>query len=169
MKTEKIGKISTILLVIACIVFIIGLVLTNIEIQKADHNVDDITIEMKNITTKVEQGYYNTDYYVYMDFEIRNNTRAQLDYFEVTSYLTDENGKSLGYITSNFGSSYSYSNQLNLESGENTVITNYLTESGTNWGTVFAELYNNGIQNCSVRHEITRAMWSDDYIWDIND
>ena len=166
MKSETIGKISKILLIIACIVFVIGLILTHIEIQRVNHNAADIRVELKSVTPKIDTSGYSPDYYVYMDFEIKNNTQATLEYISVTTYLTDENGKSIGYITSTFGSSYS--NKLNLAPGESTVITNYLQAYGSNWGSVFEELYYNGLSSCNTRSEITYASWIDDYTWDID-
>ena len=165
MKSETIGKISKILLIIACIVFVIGLILTYIEIQRVNHNPADISVELNSVTPKIDTSGYSPDYYVYMDFEIKNNTQATLEYISVTTYLTDENGKSIGYITSTFGS---YSNKLNLAPGESTVITNYLRTSGSNWGSVFEELYYNGLSNCEVESEITYVSWTDDYVWDID-
>ena len=160
MKTEKIRVIHAWLLILSCITFVVGLVLTKTATDKRNHDVEDIAIRIANIETQIDEGYYSTDYYVYMAFEIDNNTKATLEYLNVVFYFTDNNGKSIGKITSTFGNE-----MKSIEKGEKGITTSYISESGEKWDSLFYELYYNGLENCNVSYEITNAGWSDDYQW----
>ena len=170
MKIEKIGKIQNILMFFVCVVLIVGLTLTNIKTAERKHDVDDIKISVTDISTSIEDGYYSTKYYVNMDFKIENKSKAKanLQRLDVTMYLTDKSGKSIGTITSSFGSSYSSSSELNLERGKNTILSSYLSATGNNCSSVFSELYNNGLKNCNVEYKITYARWTDDHVWSMD-
>lgn len=161
MNAEKAKKFQIILLVIACIVFIVGLVLSSKAEKERAHNIEDIEIKIVDSYKKSEGNHY----YVYTDFKITNDTKETLEYLEVTTYFTDKNGKSIGHMTSSFGSNWSWDSGLALESGESVTTTTYLEESYYNWGTLFEALYENGVSAYDVRYEITYASWADEYEW----
>ena len=153
-------KMRTVLLVIACIMCVVGVVLSNNHSKQLAHKPENIKIEIVSSESKYDDRYY----YVYTDFKIDNNTGATIDYIAVTTYFTDKNGKSIGTMTSNFGSSYS-DTALNLKEGDSVTKETYLSEwrSSSSYSKLFAELYNNGIDNLIITYEITRVKWSDNY------
>lgn len=160
MNIETFGKIQKFLLVVACIAFLVGLILTKMATDERNHNVADISIRIVDVSSKIKEGYSSSDYYVYMDFEIENNTEAALDSLNVTFYFRDKNGKSVGKLTSSFGG-----NTPAIKSGKKGIETSYISEYGDKWDSLFYELYHNGLENCSVIYEITGASWDDDYSW----
>ena len=160
MNAEKIKKIQIFLLVIACIMFIVGLVLsTNAEKARA-HDVEDIDVVIVNDYTE-DSG---NRFYVYTDFKITNNTKKTLEYLQVVTYFTDKNGKAIGTMTSDFGSRWDWDTGLLLDAGQSVTKTTYLEEY-YNWGSLFEHLYENGVSSYDVRYEITYARWEDGYEW----
>ncbi len=159
LKTAKI--IRTLLLVVACIAFLVGLVQSNIAGTKRSHNPDKIKVEI----TSCESKYDNTYYYVYTDFTIENNTSATLSYVEVVTYFKDQNGKIIGTMNSQLGSSYGSGSGLNIAAGETGIKETYLSEyqSSSSYSNLFIELYNHGLSNVTITYEITNAVWSDGY------
>ena len=161
MKIEKIKKIQIALLVIASILFIVGLVLSNKAGKERAHNVEDISVKIVEDYTAVKGNRY----YVYTDFEIRNNSKETVKCIQVTSYFTDKNGRSIGTMTSTFGSNWSWDGGLELDAGKTVINTTYLEQSYSNWESLFEKLYKNGVSSYDVRYEITYVLWSDDYEW----
>lgn len=154
---KNVKTIHIVLIVISCIAFVFGLVKSS-EVQEAEaHNTNNIEISILNTTPKSDGRYY----YVYNDFEIANNTSATIDYIEITSTFIDESGKYIGSLVSSYGS---YG--ATLEVGKTITIETYLKESASSASTnkLFIELYNNGMDNLTVTHEITSIVWGDGYI-----
>ncbi len=155
-ENKKKRKRKTIVLIIFVIItlFIACIIIS----KKATHSINNIKIEMIDSTSKHDSRYY----YVYMDFKINNNTGNTIDYLNVTTFFTDKNGKSIGTMTSEYGSLYG-DVTLNLKSKESTIKETYLSEyqSSSSYGTLFTELYNDGIDNLVIIHEITYVKWSD--------
>lgn len=140
---------------------IIALIVTVVTVQKLAHSVKGIDIEIVDTKSVQEERYY----YVYTDYKITNNTAQTIDYLEVVTYVTDQNGKSLGTITSHFGSSYG-SEGLNLKANQSTIQEIYLSEyQSDRMDSLFVTLYNNGIEDFIVTHEITNVRWSDGYTY----
>ena len=161
MNAIKAKKIQIALLIIACVVFVVGLILSSKAEKEKAHDVGAIGIEIVNDHTENE----GKTYYVYTDFKIYNGTEATLKYLTVVTYFTDKEGKAIGSMTSSFGSSLSWEDGLALDSKEDVIRTSYLQESYSKWGQLFEELYENGVSSYDVRHEITYAVWSDGYEW----
>ena len=115
---------------------------------------------MLSCTPESDETYY----YATMDFEIKNKTGSTIDYIEVTTYFSDKNGKSIGTMTSNFGATYS-SSSLNLKANDKVIEEIYLSErkSASYFDSLFVELYENGIDDLVITHEITQVIWSDKY------
>ena len=157
-KTAK--KIRTILLVIACIAVVIGFNKAKIHGEKAAHDPDDIKMEI----VACESKYDDRNYYVYMDYEIKNKTKETVDYIAVTTYFKDKNGKSIGTMTSEFGTPYG-NGALNLSKGDKVIESTYLDEykTSTNMSEMFVYLYENGIEDVEITFEITSVRWADDY------
>lgn len=126
------------------------------------HSEKNINIELLSSDSRYDDRHC----YVYMDFKIQNNTGATLDYLKVTTYFTDKNGKAVGTMTSEYGSQYNGS-ALNLKSEQSITKETYLSElkSSSSHGTLFAELYNYGIDDLVITHEITYIKWSDGYTY----
>lgn len=154
-RKKRIIIISSILAIVA-VIAIVRIVKSSI------HTVSDIEIEMLSSDSRYDSRYY----YVYMDFKIDNHSGATLDYLKVTTYFADKNGKSIGTMTSEYGSQYGDS-KLNLKSKQSITKETYLSEyqSSSSYGTLFTELYNNGIDDLIITYEITYAEWSDGYTY----
>lgn len=155
-------KIRVILLVIACITVIVGFFLSKTYEDKAAHNPENIKIEMISCESK----YDDANYYVYMGYKIDNSTKATIDYIAITTYISDKDGKSIGTITSDFGSIYSDS-ALNLDPEKEVIKETYLSErqAAYSHSDMFIELYNNGIEDLVITYEITSVKWSDGYYY----
>lgn len=155
MNMEKMKKYQTFVLIVTCILFIVGLVLSSKATKERKHDIDDISVKI--LTSETAQDGYK--YYVNMDFEIENDSETTLAYIEIIVRFTDKNGKQIGTMTSSFGSG----NGMSLESGEKVILSSYLSEAGTNWGTLFSQLYENGVEAYELEYEVTYARWNDSY------
>lgn len=153
-------KIRTILLVVACLVLVACLPMAREKDKERSHNPEKIKIEILNCRPESDDTYY----YATMDFEIINKTGKPIDYIQVTTYFSDKNGKSIGTMTSNFGATYS-SGSLNLKANDKVIQEIYLSEriSSSYYDSLFVELYENGIDDLVITHEITSVKWADDY------
>lgn len=147
-------------IIIICVIVTLTVVIGSYSsIRAAWHSIDDVQIEITGVTPE----YDGTHYYVYMDFLIRNNTSATLDYVAITSYIEDKNGKSVGTLTTKFGQDYS-GVKLNLESGRQITKESYLSVFKNSYqDALFSHLYKKGIADVVITHKITRAKWSDGY------
>ena len=155
---ENLGKIQKIVLVITCVFFIVGLVLSSQAENKRAHNVDKIDIEILSYEQKTDDRYY----YIYFDYKITNRGKATVDYVQIKTTFLDKNGKTIGSMTSTLGASYE-SEALNIEKGKNVIMETYLKESQTSpyISDLFIELYNHELSDYTVTHTITGVAWSD--------
>jgi len=148
-------------IIIAVIIAIVCFITVKIGITKIVHNANNIDISITDVSSKSDNKYY----YVYTDFTIENRTGATIDYLEVTTYFKDD-GKSVGTMTSTFGSSYGNSS-LNLKAHTKTIEETYLSEwySSSSMSDLFVTLYNNGIDGLTITYEITCIKWSDGHTY----
>ncbi len=157
--------VRCLVLALLCCSFVAGLPLSIAAEKERTHNPEKIEVELVKITSKTkQQSTYSTEYYVYMDFEICNNTKATLDYVEIVSEFFDKNGKSLGKISSDFGSSHS-NKGLGLSKGESVTEDSYLSKYDLTSGTLFYTLYTKGLKGITVTCTVTAAAWSDEYTY----
>ena len=158
LKKRQASKRKKIIL-LSIIVSIIALFITFITVRELTHSTKNISIEIVDARSAEDNRYY----YVYTDYEITNNTAQTIDYIEVVTYVTDKNGKSLGTITSCFGSLYG-SNTLNLKAHNSTIQETYLSEyKSEQIDDFFVAIYNNGIKELIITHEIADVKWADGY------
>ena len=158
LKKRQASKRKKIIL-LSIIVSIIALFITFITVRELTHSTKNISIEIVDARSAEDNRYY----YVYTDYEITNNTAKTIDYIEVVTYVTDKNGKSLGTITSSFGSLYG-SNTLNLKAHNSIIKETYLSEyKSEQIDSFFVALYNNGIKELIITHEIANVKWADGY------
>ena len=159
MNFKTANTIRKILLIIACISFIVGLVWSHQYMRKKAHNPEDIKITLLESESKYDDKYY----YVYMDFKIENDTDATIDYLAITTYFTDKQGKEIGTMTSTYGGYHS--SALNLKPSEKVIKETYLSEFKTksSYSDLFTRLYLNGIEDITITYEITTVDWSDNY------
>jgi len=145
-------------IIIAIIVAIACSITVKVGITKIVHNANNIDISITDVTSKCDNKYY----YVYTDFTIENHTGATIDYLEVTTYFKDDKGKSVGTMTSTFGSSYGKSS-LNLKACDKAIEETYLSEwyNSSSMSDLFVTLYNNGLDGLTITYEITYIKWSD--------
>lgn len=160
MKLGMAKTFRTVLLMIACIMFIAGLSLTKNHKNELAHNPEDIKIKVLRSTSTADSRYY----YVDLDYKITNNTDVELYYVEVTAYFNDKNDELLGTINSKHGSQIGYA-ALKLEESKSTtqIIQLSARQSSSSFEVLFAELYNNGIEDMDITYEITYVKWSDGY------
>ncbi len=146
------------IIIVAVIAAIVCGIALKIGITKITHSVNDIEISITDVTPKSDSKYY----YLYTDFTIINNTGATIDYLEVTAYFKDSKGKSVGTMTSTFGSSYGNSS-LNLKAHQKTIESTYLSEwyNSSSMSDLFVTLYNDGMNGLTVSYEIICVEWSD--------
>lgn len=160
MKLGLVKKIRTILLVVACISFCVGLALSQEKNKERAHNPKDIEIEIIDC----ESGADNRSYYVNLEYKITNDTKEELYCVNVTASFKDKNGDLIGTVTSTHGSQMGYA-ALKLGSDESTKQQVQLSEyqSASSYDDIFVELYNNGIEDMEIEYEITYVKWSDGY------
>lgn len=149
-------------IIIAVIVAIACIITLKIGITKIAHNANNIEVSITDVSSKSDNKYY----YVYTDFTIENHTSATIDYLEVTTYFKDGKGKSVGTMTSTFGSNYGNSS-LNLKAHKKTIEETYLSEwySSSSMSDLFVTLYNNGTDGLTITYEITYVKWSDGHTY----
>ncbi|MBR6427399.1 MAG: hypothetical protein IKS28_06185 [Clostridia bacterium] len=148
-------------IILAVIITIVTGIVTKEIISRAIHSPQDIVIEITNITPKSD----DSTYYVYFDFLLMNNTGSTLDYLSVTTYFEDKSGKSLGTMTSEFGSNYGGA-QLSLASGKQITKEIYLSDRKTSsHSQLFVKLYEEGLDSVVIRYEITCAKWLDGFTY----
>lgn len=159
----KLEKIRKILLIVASIACIVGLFLSYQHNKKQAHDPEDIKIKLISSDSR----YDNNNYYVYMDFKIKNNTGATIDYLRITTYFSDKNGKSIGTMDSTYGAAYS-SSALNLKASESVTKETYLSvyKSAAANNNLFTQLYLNGIDDMVITYEITEVRWADEYTYE---
>lgn len=151
-KYNGVKKARVVLLIIACIAFVIGLPFS-IEAKKAKtHNPDNISIEM----IKTEREETTREYHVFVTFRVTNHTISTI---KAIKFVTDvyKNGNYLG----NFRSETS-SIQIAPESSSELTVRLIVQKSA--WDTptdLFVELYNNGVQNVRGTVSIYGVEWTD--------
>lgn len=105
MKALKI--ITIVLLVIASLCFFAGLQTSKDAAQKRATDTDKIKVEIVDKECWYEpdsSGYSNGCYYVKLTYEVKNKTKVDWSYLQVTTEVTDKSGKSLGTLTASLGS-----------------------------------------------------------------
>lgn len=159
-QSAKKKKIIFFTIAVSVIVWIVGVVM----VRKITHSANGIGIKI--VDTRAAQD--NRYYYVYIDYKITNNTGKTIDYIEVVTYVADQNGKSIGIITSQFGSSYG-SNALHLVAGKSVVQETYLSEyRSDHMDSLFVSLYDKNVEELNITYVITNVKWSDGYSYENN-
>lgn len=105
-----------------------------------------------------DNSYGRTEYFVFFDFKITNNTGEDISSIEVISYFSDKNGKQLGTLTSTFGG---YSSPINLAVGESQIREIYLSTRYPEDDGFFSLLYDSSLSDFTVTHKILSVEFSD--------
>ena len=154
-RKRRVVVFSVMVAIVATITFFVLL-------QKTKHGVQDIRLSVIDVSSEQDDRYY----YVYLDFKIENHSKTTVDYIEITTYFFDKNGKSVGTLTSSFGSRYG-DVVLNLSPDETVIKETYLKEyKASDPDDFFVMLYNNGSDGLSLVYEITYVEWSDGHTYD---
>lgn len=162
-------KIRVFLLVVACIMSIVGLNLSNNYAKARAHNPEDIKIKIISCESKYDENatfYVNGCYYVYFNYEIINETSADIDYIDVVAHYTDHSGKSIGNITTSFGGYDSSS--MNLKAGTKQIHETYISENRPEEDQFFTTLYNSDFSEFTVTYKILSVKFSDGERYDAN-
>ena len=160
------------LLIIASVLFLIGLIATNsghntsssttnmVENKTTNDNHDpkDIIISISQMKTGKDSLYYYLDSY----YTIQNNTPVAITYIKIYSNYYDKSETQIGTIGVELGSMYGVSD-FKLEPGETIeeVFTAKSPASSSSHPKVFVELFNNGLKNVKVNNEAAEVKWAD--------
>lgn len=157
-------------IVIACIICgIVGGCVYYPKKKKQDHNIDNIKIDIIKMWSEFEKSesyYYDGEYYVCFDYEIKNETNVDIDYIEVITYFKDKNGKSMGTVQSSFGNRYSTS--LNLKKDDKVIKEICISERELDKDKLTTTLYESKLEDWEITHKIIRVSFSDGYEVDTN-
>ena len=160
MRVKVLRIVRIILLAAAVIACVAGVVKT----KKAGRDVSkiDVQITAKHCYHKENDGaWINGRYYIDYTFEIANHTNVGWKYLQITTYVSDKNGKSLGTITTEFGSSYGASD-LKLRVGETVTIDSSIADSANQPGEFFTTLFNSDLSDLVFASEVTGGTYYDD-------
>lgn len=167
---DKLKKVIKTIIIFSIISAIIGAIPLTIIISitskknKYDidkYDIDKIEVSIVSVEKKYnpnESPYTNGCYYIYFDYQIKNETGADIDYIQIIVYYTDNSGKSIGTVTTRFGGSGSYS--MNLKSGEKQIHETYMSEHQPEKNQFFTTLYNNDFSKFTVQFKITSVTFS---------
>ena len=150
-------KIIPLIIVAAIILTITCIVISS----KRAHNPENIEIELIDMSAKYkapDNSYGRTEYFVFFDFKITNNTGEDISSIEVISYFSDKNGRQLGTLTSMFGG---YSSPINLEVGKSQTREIYLSTRYPEDDGFFSLLYDSSLSDFTVTHTILSVDFSD--------
>lgn len=157
----------------AIIFSVIAIVLLSIVIAVAakrnKYDVAKIDVSIVNVEKKYDPNasfYTNGCYYIYFDYKIKNGTGADIDYIKVTAYYTDNNGKSIGSVSTEFGGYYSLS--MDLKSNSEQTHETYISENQPEKDKFFSQLYEADFSAFSVAYKITYVSFSDGKIYNSN-
>ena len=136
----------------------IGVVAAYSFTRARNHSYRGVDVSIKDASSQSDSYYA----YVYFDYEITNHTGASIDYVKVTTRFVDEKGKSLGTVSSEFGTPYKYGGvPLSLKAHDSTIEETYLQESLQSMSKLFGSLYYEGVDNLIISYEITEIRWTD--------
>ena len=160
--TVKVAKtIRIILLVIAFFACIVGVEISQKAAKEAAIDVSKINIQItgKNSYHKDNVGTYMYGCnYVDFTYNITNNTKVDWAYLEITTFVYDKNGESLGTIISEFGQSDG-SSEFNVKVGE-TVTKDYsFEEDADNPSDFFMKLYEYDFSEFEFKTEVTNGAY----------
>ena len=148
-------KIRIALLVVACITFIVGIVLSKKADEKDARDLSKITAEVIGKEThfnEYEKGYTTGMYYIDLTYTIKNSGRSTWCYLEVTTFVYDKNDRNIGKIKSTFGESYGPSD-LKLAPGES--VKQYTQLKDNIPDDFFVTLYDSDLSDLKFECQIT--------------
>ena len=153
MKTEVTNKIRTVLYVIVCIAFLIGLCLSAAAENKAatDPTRIQVTIVDKTCRTEPDDWSYGTKYCIDYTYEIKNPTKSDWCALTIKTYVYDKNGTSLGTLTTDFGSSGS--GEFRIRSGETMTKVAHFENSDPD--AFYQQLYQSDLENLTFESEVS--------------
>lgn len=152
---ERVKKIRIILLVIACIACFVGASKSRAAEKKAATDVSKIKVQIvdKECYHKAAESEYRSGYYyVDLTYKITNRTKTTWSYLNITTYVYDKDGKSLGTITSEFGSTYGTSD-LKLKAGG--TVTQSSSFKSNQPDDFFATMYVSDLSELVFESEVT--------------
>lgn len=161
MNVKVAKKIRIILLAIACIACATGVDLSQNAAKEAAIDVSKINVQItgKNSYHKGNVGTYMYGCnYIDFIYKITNNTKVDWAYLEITTFVYDKNGESLGTIISEFGQSDG-SSEFNVKVGE-TVTKDYsFEEDADNPSDFFMKLYEYDFSEFEFKTEVTNGAY----------
>lgn len=164
MKTLKI--INTMLLVAASIAVIFGITLSSAAANARKHDGSKVTVELTS--TKSEHktlNYGGTEYYVFTNYQIKNNTDVDIYYIEIKTFVYNSEGQKIGYLTSRIGTEYQDSSTLELETGESTDWECYFTTKNLESGEIISEMYQSKFEELTYKSEVVYVKFADGERW----
>lgn len=158
-KAFRIVRIA--LLAIAVIACIVGVVKSTNAAKKAATDVSRIEVEIIDKKGYVKSEYSSKHYYIDFTFRITNHTGVEWAYLDIRTEVFDRNGRSLGTITTPFGSTYS-SNALGLEVGETITKVSTIDVNESRVDDFFAAMYESDLSDLRYESSVTSGNYIKD-------
>lgn len=153
----RIGKIITSsLLVLAFIAFIVGLNNANTFVIKLNHNMDKVVVKLVSVSSRED----DENYYIDAEFEIKNNAGTSVQTVDFTTEYKDKSSASTIKVNSSVNT---VSNGNYLRKGQTTSYTGTVECPKDKFGSdkKFCDLLENGIANLKQEITVTKVYWAD--------
>ena len=161
MSIKALRIIRIILLGIAVIACAVGFNLSKTAAQKAATDVSKIDVEIIDKKGYVKSDYSSKHYYIDFTFKITNRSGVEWASLDIKTEVFDKNGRSLGTITTPFGSTYG-SNALGLEVGETITKVSTIDVSQNNVDDFFAAMYESDLSDLRYESRVTSGNYIKD-------
>ncbi len=157
LKTAK--TIRKILLIVACVAFIAGVSMSQQAAKEAATDLSKISVKITDKECYYNQNetyYINGCYHIDFTYEIKNKAKVDWRYLSITTYVYDNDGTSLGTITSEFGSHYGDSD-LRLKVGGTVIKKSGLKDNQPD--KFFTTLYESDLSELRFESEVTYGVY----------
>ena len=137
---------KAVLCAILSVVVMISSFVTN---NKNLHSPEQVKINIVNKEVEYDpdaRPYVNGCYYIYLDFEVEAK-KTGVEYVELKVYISDKSGNELGFVRASLS-------DLNVEAGDEKIITLNLSENQPEKNEFFSELYDADFSELKFKYEI---------------
>lgn len=135
---------------VLCAVLSVALIISSFVVnKKALHSPNQVEINIVNKAVEYDpdaSGYINGCYYIYLDFEVEAK-KTGVEYVELKVYVSDKKGNELGFVRASLS-------DLNVEAGDEKIITLNLSENQPEKNKFFSELYDIDFSELKFKYEI---------------
>jgi hypothetical protein len=154
---QKSFKIKIALMVAVIVCFIGGLTMTTESKQKANHDINKISVSVISIQlNNPVSGNQSLD----LTCSIENKSKSTLNYVKADISFSDKSGALLGTIEITFGSYFGQATALNLQSKKTTEQTVRVSKSA-NLNGLFERLNDGSQADLDISYKIIECHWAD--------